>query len=156
MLIVRHPVAHKPVVRTSKSVIPTALKAKLSKSHCHPVGAQVVSTALDGVPQFDNLEIWFSRFPKSTLVMSACYTFPSTGLSTPNWMVIPRYGSPRWDIKVYAVPKNVNFQVKTLLKQSGLPLIREWLTENRTETWLEKSHRFELHYDSTSDELTST
>ena len=135
-------------------MIPTALKEKLSKLHCYPVGAQVVSNALEGLPQIDDMRLWFSSYPKSSLVMSAKYTFPATG-PMPRWMGNSRYGSPRWDINVYAVPRDISFSVKTQLKQHGLLLLRDWLGKERTETWLEATHRIELHYDPALDSITT-
>ena len=43
-----------------EDLIKTARKEKLPKGFSYPVGAQALSEALQGIPQFDEIELWFS------------------------------------------------------------------------------------------------
>ena len=131
--------------------IPTASKDKLPKIHAYPVGAQLVSESLSDIPQYENLRIWFSRYPKSSLVMSVTYTIPE---DTSHLLCSPRYLLPRWDVWVYAVPRDLNASVKSHLKSTGLASVREWLAMERAETWLQSSHRISLNYNRELDVLT--
>jgi hypothetical protein len=132
------------------ALIPTALKAKLPKIHAYPVGAGTVSEGLLGVPQYDNLRVWFSRYPKSSLIMNVSYTVPA---DTSHRLCDPRYLAPRWDIHVYAVPREHNATIKSHLTSTGLIHVRDWLCTDRTETWLQSSHQLSLHYDYELDAL---
>ena len=134
-------------------MIPTALKAKLPKIHAYPVGAKLVSEALFDLAQYQNLRIWFSRYPKSSLVMSVTYEIPA---DTSHLLCRPRYLLPRWDIWVYAVPREISASVKSHLKSTGLASVREWLAMDRTETWLQSSHRIDLDFNQNLDVLTLT
>ena len=132
----------------SAPVIPTALKAKLPKVHSFPIGAQAISNALEGVPQFDNLQLWFSRHSRSDLVLAVRYAVPENTLSTPRFLSATRHSLPRWDIYVYAVSRELKSEISEHIQGAGLQAIRNWLTAERTETWLQVPQRFELHYDS--------
>jgi len=134
-------------------LIPTARKDKLPKLHAYPIGAQIVSEALADVPQYENLRLWFSRYPKSSLVMKARYTVPA---DTSQLLNSPRYLTTRWDINIYAVPRERNAAIKSHLKSVGLASICEWLATIRTETWLQKSQRFTIRYDLDADVLRCT
>ena len=41
-------------------LIKTVRKEKLPKGFSYPIGAQALSEALQGIPQFDDIELWFS------------------------------------------------------------------------------------------------
>ena len=131
-------------------LIPTGLKDKLPKLYCYPTGAQIVSEALVDVPQYDNLRIWFSYWPKSSTVIYVTY---NVTVNEPRLLNRPRYLSPRWDVHVYAVPRELNAIVKTHLKAEGLVRVREWLATPRTETWLQESQRLTIRYDAGADAL---
>jgi len=41
-------------------LIPTVRKERLPKGFSYPLGAEAISGALDGIPQFDSAKFWFS------------------------------------------------------------------------------------------------
>ncbi len=41
-------------------LIRTARKQRLPKGFSYPFGAEAISAALEGIPQFDNAELWFT------------------------------------------------------------------------------------------------
>ncbi len=141
-------------------LIPTSNKRPLPKEHSYPIGAQAISDALVDVPQFAHLDISFytlCKIPDDNcphfLVLAAEYRHWHVGLSAANFMIENGWYEPRWHLVVYAVPRNIRRDINNVLFDSGLPIVAEWLSESRTDTWLDSSHCLELEFNPQSSEL---
>lgn len=134
-------------------MIPTKTRNKLPRFLCYPVGAKVVTDALTTVPQIEQLELWFiqnkygeSEVDRRRLVVSARFSKHNLGVSASHAMdELGLYG-PKWDVWIYAVPKELNATIRSALVGHGFGLIRDWLSQRRTELWRTTSHRCELWY----------
>jgi hypothetical protein len=110
-------------------LIPTHRKEKLPRGFSYPLGAEGISAALDGVPQFDNIdlcfswrdEFWTSRW-QQRLQARGVVTLLAISYST---------YSGRWDLYVYSVPSQYSQVARESLK-AELPGIRQQLMTIRT------------------------
>lgn len=134
-------------------MIPTKTRNKLPGFLAYPVGAKVVTDALTTVPQIEELELWFihNRYgepevDRRRLVVATRYSKYNLGVSASHAMEESGLYGPKWEVWVYAVPRQLNATIRTALFDHGLKLIRDWLSQPRTELWLTTSHRCELWY----------
>src|SRR5947208_14716461 len=82
--------------------IRTYRKEKLPRGYSYPLGAEAISTALEGVPQFDSIDLWFrwrdefwaSRWRRRVLNHGV------VSLLDMSWYEY--FG--RWHLTVYSVP----------------------------------------------------
>ncbi len=148
----------KRVLACEIPMIPTRYKQKLRQAQTYALGAQMISDALSLVPQFDELELNFSanRHDKVTpagehLVITAGYVKHNLGLSAAN-DATAFYG-PRWELWAYAISRELSATVRSKMRDYGFDLIRDWLSESRTELWLTSSHDCKLYYCETNERL---
>jgi hypothetical protein len=125
-------------------LIRTSLKEKLPKGFSYPVGAEAISTALDGVPQFQALSIHFSwkdTFWTSKYNAKIRAAGAITILAVNFWR--------EWRMSVHAVPsehsKNAREQLTILL-----PFLAVQLRAAPTESTF---FRWEASYDLASSVL---
>ena len=88
------------------ALISTRRKEKLPKGFSYPLGAGKVSAALEGIPQFENAEIWFSwrdEFWASQWRKRIQERGVVTLLRASYWDY-----SGRWDFHLYSVPSEYN------------------------------------------------
>ena len=116
-------------------MIPTSHKHALSSLLSYPLGAKNVSDALDGVPQFDALSIYFSlgnenphRIESPFLVLRVYYGKSVPSQIASNVMIERGWYDPKWRISVGAVPRR--HAVKTALVGEGLLRARRWLLDH--------------------------
>ncbi len=143
-------------------MIPTEAKQKLPRFLAYPLGAQAISDAIVGVPQYDRLSLWFSRHdyePSDVngkpITIASRYTRYDVGVSISRDLMERGVYDPRWDVTIYAVPKQLNSRIRHALRAHGLNLLRDWLMEPRTETWLSTSHSLTLCYCPDTDVIVS-
>lgn len=119
-------------------MIPTRHKTKISQAMSYPVGAEFISAALDGAPQYSSMSLWFGQFSHSVYlrpghasrygVLSAYYShqLPSrfTGRN------LPVDCQPTWHLSIYEVPRVYRYRVRQLLENEGIPRLRAWLEGN--------------------------
>ena len=125
-------------------LIRTRLKEKLPKGFSYPVGAEMISTALEGIPHFQELSIrfsWKDRFWASKYNASVRAAGKLTMISVNFWR--------EWVISVHAVPSqhrnSAQVQLGTLL-----PVLANQLRAAPTEA----THcRWEASYDLASSTL---
>ena len=141
-------------------LIPTLSKRSLPKEHSYPIGAQAISDALAKVSQFDRIGVSFCGFSKSVndqrgqiLVLAADYQHRHVGLSAPNCLIDSGWYEPQWCLEIYAVPREKRNAINTALLSNGLGIVENWLSEVRSETWLDSSHRLELGFNLISGHL---
>ncbi len=116
----------------SATLIRTGLRSKLPRGFSHPVGAELISQALVGVPQFDQLWIAFGDRP---LPMGPTAPPEMGGLLKTFYVVYNHASGGTWYLNVSAVPSVSRSVVRRLLVTYGLPVSRAWLLQPRPETW---------------------
>ncbi len=143
-------------------LFPTRHKTPLPREHSYPIGAQAISNALTAIPQSNFFEVSFHAFAKTTyghtgryLVVTAEYRHLHVGLSSARWMIENGWYEPQWHLIVYAVPRSDRHNVNEALITLGLAEIEKWLSEPRTRTWLDSSHRLNLEFEPISCEMIS-
>jgi hypothetical protein len=103
-------------------LIPTLYRVRLSRDFSYPLGAELLSEHLGGVPQFsefricfsDNVSAWKSKF-QEILADGADYE-----------IVTARLWSP-FEIFVYPVQRQLKHTVQQALISDTLPKMREWM-----------------------------
>lgn len=142
------------------ALIPIRYRQPIARDLAHPIGAEVLSAALAGVPQFEALTVSFSGVP--TLWNDTRFGTPDQVEKAPQpvlsaWFTNRVSANPnpqsgefgeRWGLTVYPVPSGLKATVRAELETTGLAAVREWLAAPRTETWREAlRHEFEVLYD---------
>jgi hypothetical protein len=130
-------------------LIPKTFKAKLSQTMTYPIGAEVVSEALVGVPQFEKLMISFTppNFGSASIFQDARKQNQSykifevsmhhhlKNLTSPKRFIEEGFYNENWEIHIYAVPRELKAIAKQLLLNEALPKAKEWCEKPRTEMW---------------------
>ena len=144
-------------------MIPTVSKDKLPAFLIYPVNAKTVTDALSAVPQIDSLELWFTanRYRKPPAqekhpVCSVRYRRHNMGLSAARWLEESGFYRPKWDVRVYAVPRQQKAFIRAAMIDHGFDIIQDWLTQPRTELWLTTSHECQLWYSAADERLVTT
>src|SRR5271166_3169519 len=113
-------------------LIRTGLRDKLPRGLSHPVGAEVISRALWGCPHYDELWIAFGSRPLPLYPPSAEFADFRLAFS-----VVCNHHTASWYLSVPAVPSKERASARQLLIAVGLPGVRDWLCQQRAETWYE-------------------
>ena len=141
-------------------MIPTAYKDRLPKHLSYPVHAGELSDALASVPLFGELSVSFHRHAgtrasgfdeavrsgKPYPILVAQYMRTPLGLSESNDYSSRGYYGPAWTLWVYPVPRAIAGTARAQLATQGLPAVRAWLNQKRSETWLDKSHEYVVRF----------
>jgi hypothetical protein len=115
-------------------MIPTRYKSKLSHLMSFPIRSSVLSTALEDVPQINELSVAFfdscqdpQKLENPCQILSINYSYRRVNLTTENKNIERnKYGS-KWEITVYPVPRACVSIVKNRLDDEGFDKIRQWL-----------------------------
>ncbi len=103
-------------------LIPTLYKIRLSRELSYPIGAELLSEQLEGVPNYSEFHIcfsdvvsaWKSKF-RQTLATDADYE-----------VITARLWSP-FEIFIYPVRRSLKHAVHEAVVSTGLPKMREWM-----------------------------
>jgi hypothetical protein len=133
-------------------VIRTASRFPTPKGLAYPMGAEALSAALSRVPQQDELSVTFYFDGRAQAIVDAA----KRGDSLPVLEVVyisgradvigaHAQGTPEWELWVRPVPSIHRSVARRSLLETGLPKVREWLSEARSATWRSERHRLQLH-----------
>jgi hypothetical protein len=130
-------------------LIPTKLKFKLPQTMTYPIGAEAISQEFTDVPQFEKLVIWFTTTnfafasdfqearrknePYKIFEVSMIHT--DKHLSSPKQFIEEGFYEEHWEIRVYAVSRELKSVANRLLIEQGLPKAKIWLETPRTANW---------------------
>jgi len=103
-------------------LIPTLYKVRLSREFSYPVGAELLSEHLAGVPRFSDLRlcfsdvvtVWKSKFQRM-LKEGSDYAIIEARLWEP------------FELFVYPVQRHLKHAAQDLLISQGLPMLRDWM-----------------------------
>jgi hypothetical protein len=122
-------------------IFPTSRRDRQSRLLSYPIGTEILSHALNGVPQRDHLQCWFSasdhlRLQRATqlAVLSISYRRRRITQSDPrNALELGRL-APNWTICVYGVLRQHRHQIREALIGHILPgPARQWLMKEAPE-----------------------
>jgi hypothetical protein len=130
----------------------TRYRRSIPRGLSYPLGLEAISSALKGVPQFEELSVTFWCLNPAALlrvpadsdrflrVVEATFEKISPGCTGSNAGVDAGWYSEKWALHVYPVPSRAKARVRKGLQTSGLPRIRAWLEAPREQAWLYGTH----------------
>jgi len=137
-------------------MIPTKYKHKISWRLSWPLGAEKISEAFDGLPQSLDFSLYFSGYNQSKVstqgdihVMSVEYSFSRPKSEV---MINLGFGSPKWSITIYPIPRELKHRIKELLDQS-FPKLRQWCVSHQDITGNVGCERITVVFNAATDEL---
>src|SRR5258708_27649601 len=101
-------------------LIPTLYKTRLSKQFSYPIGAELLSEHLAGVPQFAEFTLRFSDF-----VSGWKSKFQRILAEGSDYEIIAAQLWEPFQINVYPVQRHLKRAAQQVLLASGLPMLRE-------------------------------
>ena len=124
-------------------LIPTKYKSKISKGFSFPIGAKDISESLQGIPQYDKFVLtfhgrdtfWASKFneklknKESITIIEINYSRIKATITTPKDWEETGYSSPKWSVRVYALPSEYRLNTKNQLTEEAMPAFKKWLIE---------------------------
>lgn len=148
---------------TEQPIIPTRYKSKIPRSFSYPVGAEVISQALRDVPQFQVLIVDFhfanqrARYDSAAKpyeVIGVWYSGPIRSLHASKSLE-EQSRSPRWQIRVQAIPRSLRHEIQAKVVAEALPAIRSWLLANPHSSYRQGTHGLTFRFDELDNELVS-
>lgn len=133
-------------------LIETRSRTRLPRGLTYPVGAEVVSAALEGIPQYDRLVLNFYQ-PTSLHKVSDWETGPFLVLSLRYQEQHLVYDRRNWSVDVWAVPAGIAPRVRPLLTDEGFRAAREWMTADHPPIWFQSWKNLSMHYQDEDDRL---
>ena len=122
------------MAETNLYIFPTSSRSKHSKEVSYPIGAEALSHALEGVPQYDRIVCDFcggsqhDRGKPQLYVLNVRYEKRARRFSDAGSAFDRGFFDPRWKISVFAVPRQLRGAIKLLLLEQGLPeIVHPWL-----------------------------
>jgi hypothetical protein len=106
-------------------LIPTRYKQRLPERFSYPVGAELLSQHLAGLPQFADLSVCFSDRP--TWRASKFQQMLADGSP---YEIVTASAEPSAYIYVYPVQRHLRHPARCALVSHGLPALRAWLAEH--------------------------
>jgi hypothetical protein len=131
-------------------IIPTKYRHKVPRDLSYPVGAELLTSVFEHVPQCESLTVTFwadvsnvrerltADRPLPTIRAEYSKDYP--GINAPRAWIAGGWYDPRWTLTIYAIPRRARAAVRDLLITAGLGAIRDWLVAARTPVWLSGRH----------------
>jgi hypothetical protein len=103
---------------------PTRIKAKISSKFSYPLGAELISSELAGVPQAQSFEIsFYAKYERIETRDKPYDIFTVSYSGTQSYL-------PGWRIQVRPVPRTLKHAVKDAMTGEFFPRIRQWLEKH--------------------------
>jgi len=142
-------------------MVTTQFKAKLPKRLSYPLGAEAVSQALAGVPQFEQLRLRFRDHPGTSamefqqvlregrpyVLLQAAFDRSSMHLSASNSMIADGWYDKKWRITVYPVLREHRHAARLALLRHALPAVKRWLAQPAAARWESGHRRLDFTFD---------
>jgi len=116
--------------------IPVLGKSPHPPGFSYPIGASAIGEGLMGIAQFDRFTLRYSNRSPIFTMPRPVKGFPMLRVTYTNYPVYePRpgtitrlpQGGERWAIEVLPTPAESREFIQGIIKERGLPLLREWL-----------------------------
>lgn len=142
-------------------LIPTTHRGRLGKGLSHPLGAELVSEALSGVPQWSELDLRFNSEPKSGIGLftpgrGIHYLRGNAGrelLSFTEVLYCGFWDPGFWTIGTFPVASTEREWIRLVLLDGALPKMRAWLSKDRPEPWMQPQRVIQFGLDKGFSEL---
>jgi hypothetical protein len=130
-------------------MIRTEFRSKLANAFSYPIGAEVLSHGLNGVPQLSSLSISFRSSPDVSasafrrLILEG-RPYPIIRARFTRWDKRPSVGDDGWAqeylagvwrLEVFPVPRGIKAIARRHLLDTGIPAVRSWLAAPRAPSW---------------------
>jgi hypothetical protein len=122
-------------------VFPTKFKGRIPSRRSYPVGAELISAELSGVPQAEALQISFRDKYETLENRDEPYTIFRVSYSG------ERDYDAGWSIQVRPVPRGTKHAVKQMLTAEMFPRIRDWLSRHASLHSRHGFHSIEVIFD---------
>ncbi len=129
-------------------------KPHLPAQFAWPIGVEAISNRFADVPQFEDLQVWFSdrpleyRWTMQKIASEKCAYQIFT-----LWYSLTRR-APSWYFMVYPVESRLKSVVRELLEFEGFPWIHTWLTTAQNDTEMISPHHLRCVFHPMSSRLT--
>ncbi len=144
------------------TMIPTWYRANLPKTLSYPLGAKVISEALEGVPQTGSLVVEFYFWNKKRRSLSGVPQ-PYRVLSVSYWhdgfsplhrkVLVSGRSDPGWIITVEPAPRSLRHAIQSKLLTEALPRIKRWLVASQGAGGRTGGHNIVFRFDELANEL---
>jgi len=129
-------------------------KPRLPSQFAWPLGVEAISSYFANVPQYQDLQVWFSDRPVApqwTLQRIAAEkrAYPIFTL----WYA-PARRAPGWYFMVYPVEIRRKSLARELLEAEGFPWIQKWLMTKQADTEMLSAHHLRCFFHPVSEGLT--
>lgn len=140
-------------------MIPTRSRSKLPGHLSYPIGAEVISEALHGMPHVESMTVAFRKqavWPGSEFRRLLSARLPYTiltgkyqpahkpGLTGSDHMVQAGWYDEAWSLEVYPVHVELRPVAARLLRDVGSPAIATWLKSSAKPGWAMSWRQIEL------------
>jgi len=128
---------------------PTRHKDVLPKGWSYPIGAELLTASLDGVPGALNQPLWFSarsdfRTKRFQATRSANKPYEILRASYGRGQIFGDQRIPLWQVDIYAVPSGLRSVARAALVVRGMAELRQWLLLPRTDVALDGGAMFAI------------
>jgi len=136
-------------------LLKTLTHEKLPKGSSHPASTEKLSEALQGVPQFDELQIHFHAEEGRVLGENhRIHGAASKQLDGYRLFLEVRWSQEQgWGIDVFSVPSQRKPMIVSACASRGFPELRKWLEAKRPESWFIGTRFFQVAVSEFTDEL---
>lgn len=138
-------------------MLSTSYKQALPSGFAYPVGAELLSSALQSTPQIAILKLSFhahyrifaSSFKRQlrvgdpVMVLSVSYRHVPPGLTGSNAFIDEGWYNESWGLTVYSVPSTSRRVAREQIV-AELPRVEKWLSSPRSDTWRYGRHSFHM------------
>ena len=135
----------------------------LPKDISYPIGAELISQTLMGIPQYDDIRLSFffwggeeyQRIIDADILnfFEASYAKSDKSVSNTKKREETEWVKPRWEISVRPVPSNIRKVVKESCIIEGLPAVKEWFLKERSKNWYYGRKTIKLLYKVADNQL---
>jgi hypothetical protein len=133
-------------------------KPKLYNYLSYPVGVETVARGLDGIAQFDEVELRFWPHPgvsatrfhdivqndQPHLILEATFERWDKRPAISKGFEALLHGV--WSIRVYPTRRQLKAPAKALLIAEGIPALRRWFEKKRSPSWYWGRKSFKVHF----------
>lgn len=137
-------------------LIPTRYKENLPKDISYPIGAELISQILFGIPQYNDINLSFffwggaeyQRILEADILyfFEASYSKSDKSVSNTKKREETEWVKPKWEIYVSPVPSKIWRAVKEVCINEGLPMVKEWFIQDRPDNWYYGRKKIKLSY----------
>lgn len=137
------------------SLLRTATHEKLPKGYSHPTSSEKLSQALEGIPQFSQIQLRFNAHEGKVLgenhrlqgavakKLEAYRLFLEC-----SWIE-----EDGWGIEIFAIPGARKAKLSAVCTALAFPALREWLSRAHPDSWFIGRRYFQLAVSEFTDEL---